>query len=55
MRHTYMKPSAEVVTLRFSEQLLAGSTLVSPKSTTTNLDTEDNIGIEDSPKSDWGR
>ena len=51
MKKTYLKPTMQVVRLQHQHQLLAGSLL----NTGTNLDTEDDLVIDDTPNGIWGR
>jgi len=51
MKKTYLKPTMQVVHLQHQHQLLAGSLT----STSTTLDPEDDLGIDDTPKDIWGR
>ena len=50
-RKDYMKPTMRVVMLQHRHQILAGSI----QSTSTNLSSEDDIVISDTPGSGWGR
>jgi hypothetical protein len=53
MKKTYLKPDMQVVQLQHQHQLLAGSAL---RSTSTNLDPEDDLEIDDTPRTTlWGR
>ena len=53
MKKEYMKPEQRVVVLRHRTMLLSGSGPVG--FTSTNLSSEDDFEIEDTPNSDWGR
>ena len=51
MKKTYLKPTMQVVYLQYQHQLLAGSLT----STSTNLDQEEELEIDDTPQTVWGR
>ncbi len=52
MKKTYLKPDMQVVQLQHQHQLLAGSLT----STRTNLDPEDDLEIDNTPRTNlWGR
>ena len=51
MKKTYLKPTMQLVHLQYQHQLLAGSLT----STSTNLDQEDDLEIDDKPRTVWGR
>ena len=51
MKKTYLKPTMQVVHLQHQHQLLAGSLT----STSTNLDQEEELEIDDTPQTVWGR
>ena len=51
MKKTYLKPTMQVVYLQHQHQLLAGSLT----STNTNLDKEEELEIDDTPQTVWGR
>ena len=51
MKKTYLKPTMQVVHLQHQHQLLAGSLA----STSTNLDSVEELVIEDTPQDIWGR
>ena len=52
MKKTYLKPDMRIVQLQQHHQLLAGSGL---STTSTNLDPEDNLEIDETPQAIWGR
>ncbi len=52
MKKTYLKPTIQVVRLPHQHQLLVGT---NPRSINTNLDTEEDLEIEDTPKDFWSR
>ena len=54
MKKEYMKPTVKVVEQRHRTMLLGGSGLRSVQNTGFD-DTEDELGISDTPSSSWGR
>ncbi len=52
MKKEYTKPTQQVVVLQYQQQLLLNASLTD---TVTNLGTDDNIGISDTPGTGWGR
>ena len=54
IKKEYMKPTMKVVQLQHRTMILAGSGLRSVQNTGFD-DTEDELGISDTPSSSWGR